>query len=372
MMKNIIFGVLLLCLYSCASHKDAKQNNTQDQFIITSPIVMDTTFIQEYVANIQSIKNVEIRTKVKGFLEKIHVDEGQSVQEGQVLFSVGNSGLREELLKANAQLKSAQAEAKIAEVELKNTQLLVEKKVVSNSELEMVKAKWEAIQAKIEEAQSNISNAQLNLSFTTIRAPFSGKINRIPLKVGSLLEEGSLLTTISDNSAVFAYFSVSEKEYLNFISKDNFSNIPPVTFIMANGKTFVQKGIVETMENEIDKSTGNLAFRARFENPEGILKHGSTGKITVPQKLEKVLLIPQKSTFEVQENLYVYIITSSNTLQLRKINIQMRLGAMYVVSAGLSPSDKILYEGVQLVKEGEVIQTQFKALTDLVYISKIQ
>ncbi|MCU0436555.1 MAG: efflux RND transporter periplasmic adaptor subunit [Raineya sp.] len=371
-MKNIIFGVFLLCLYSCASHKDAKQSNTQDKFIITSPMVIDTTFLQEYIADIQSIKNVEVRAKVKGFLERIYVDEGQSVQEGQILFSVGNSGLREELLKANAQLKSAQAEAKIAEVELKNTQLLLEKRVVSSSELEMAKAKLEAIQAKIEEAQSNITNAQLNLSFTTIRAPFSGKINRIPLKVGSLLEEGSLLTTISDNSAVFAYFNISEKEYLNFISKNDLSKIPQVNLIMANGVLFSQKGIVETMESEIDKSTGNLAFRAKFINPEGVLKHGSTGKITIPQKLQKALLIPQQSTFEVQENLYVYVVSANNTIQSRKIIIQMRLGTMYVVSAGLSSSDKILYEGVQLVKEGEIVQTQFKPMMDLVHISKIQ
>jgi membrane fusion protein (multidrug efflux system) len=222
----------------------------------------------------------------------------------------------------------------------------------------MAQARKEAIEAKIEEARAAISIAQLNLSFTEVKAPFDGVINRIPFKTGSLVSEGDLVTTISNNNEVFAYFNVSEKEFIDIMHNDSTSAMKDVILLMANNQPFRYHGRVETAENEIDKETGNIAFRARFRNPELVLKHGASGKILVREKLRNAMVIPQKTTFEIQDKIYVFIIDSSNIVRMRNITPKLRLPHLYVVEAGLLPEDRILYEGIQQVKEGERITPQ--------------
>lgn len=347
----------LVLLGACTSSSTPKTEAKKTaSFPITSPVVLDTTFVQEYVADIQAIQNVEVRARVKGFLDRIHVDEGQTVQAGQLLFSLSSQEFTAEILKANAQLKSAEADAKIAQVELKNAQSLFDKKIVSSAEVEMAKAKLDAWQARIEEAQSTIATARLNLSFTEVRAPFSGVINRLPLKRGSLIEEGALLTTISNNDEVFAYFHLSESNYLQMMRDKE--NIKEASLLMADGQLFDDKGFVETAESEINKNTGNLAFRARFTNKDRLLKHGASGKILLPKKLTKAMVIPQKSTFEVQENTYVYVVGKDGKVQLRSVEILQRLPQLYVVGKGLTTEDQILFEGIQQVKEGDQIKPE--------------
>jgi membrane fusion protein (multidrug efflux system) len=350
---RLFFIVYIFSVMACSSKKE--ENTSVEKFPVTSPAVMDTVFSKEYVAEIQSVQNVELRARVKGFIEKIHVDEGQSVQAGQVLFTVSSQEFREELLKANAMFKSAVAESKVAEVELKTTKTLVEKNIVSATELEMAEAKSEAIQAKIDEAKSAISSAQLNLSFATIKAPFSGTINRIPNKAGSLIEEGTLLTAISNNKEVFAYFYVSEKEYLEFIKQNDLRRNKNVSLIMADNQMHKFKGTVETTESEVDKNTGTIGFRARFPNPEQFLKHGSTGKVILSSELKDAMIVPQKSTFEIQENTYVYVVDKDNVVHMRSIVPKIRMSNLYVLESGLSVDDKIIYEGIQRVKEGDKV-----------------
>lgn len=341
----------LVCIFSC------KQNGTPasakpESFKVVTPHMLDTVFIKEYVADIHSLRNVEIRTRVKGFIEKIHVDEGKPVRGGQLLFTLGGRELKENVLRAKAVLKSLIAELKVAEVELKNTRLLAEKKVVASTELEMAIARKEAVDAKIEEAKATLAIAHLNLSFAEIRAPFDGVINRIPFKTGSLVDEGELLTTLSNNKEVFAYFNVSEKEFFDFIQKDSRGKMADVSLLMANNEMFPYQGKVETVENEIDKTTGNVAFRARFNNPELILKHGASGKIQVREELKNALVIPQKSTFEIQDKIYVFVVDGSNTIRVRNVIPKLRLTHLYVIDSGLSIQDKVLFEGIQQVKEG--------------------
>ncbi|WP_051359998.1 efflux RND transporter periplasmic adaptor subunit [Adhaeribacter aquaticus] len=357
-------GLCLLLITSCSANKK-EATQVKEKFPITQPLVLDTVYTKEYVAEIQSIQNVEIRAKIPGFIEKIHVDEGKSVQAGQLLFTISNHTYRQNLHKTNAQLKSAIAEAKFAAVELKNTKELVRKNIVSKTELEKAEAKLEAIQAKMEEARSAVATAKLNLEFTQVRAPFSGGINRIPNKSGSLVEEGSLLTTISNNLEVFAYFHVSEKEYLDFIESKEINKNKEVTLVLANNNVFPQPGKIETVEGEIDRSTGNLAFRARFANPQQLLKHGSSGKIRLEIKLANALIIPQKATFDIQDKTFVYVVDHNNIVRLRTIVPKLRLPHLYVVASGLSPQDKILYEGLQRVKEGEKINTEFVPQTTM-------
>jgi RND family efflux transporter MFP subunit len=352
--NGIVSGLFcLVFLGSCSSEKNDK--TPTESFPVAHPVVMDTVFAKEYVAEIQSVQNIELRARVTGFIENIHVDEGQAVLAGQTLFSISNQEFREELLKANALLKSAIAEAKVAEVEVTRTRTLVEKNIVSSSELEMAGAKLEAIQAKIDEAKSAVSSAQLQLSFTEVKAPFSGVINRIPNKRGSLIEEGTLLTTLSDNHEVFAYFNMSEQEYMEFVKREDSKDSKIVSLITADNEPYEVKGTIEVVESEIDKNTGTLAFRARFPNSSQRLKHGSSGKVLLNTQLKHALLVPQKSTFEVQENLYVYVVNKDNVVELRSIVPYLRMPHFYVVASGLTANDNIIYEGIQRVNEGDKI-----------------
>lgn len=345
---------VVLLLESCSSSKAADEPRTE-KFQVIQPSLMDTVYNNEYVAEIQSVQNVEVRARVKGFIERIYVDEGKPVKEGQVLFTLSGRAYREDLAKANAMLKSATAELKSVEVEMKNTKLLVDKNIISKSELEMLQARKDAALAKIDEANSSISVANLNLSYTQVRAPFSGTINRIPNKAGSLVEEGTLLTSITNNREVFAYFHVSEREYLDFVKQKQLGKPQEVSLLLADGSPFPHKGNVETIESEIDQSSGNLAFRARFPNPEEILKHGSNGKIVLEKELKDVLIVPQKSTFEIQDKVFVFVVNDKNIVEQKNIIPKMRLHHYYVLESGLTENDRILYEGMQHVRDGDII-----------------
>lgn len=323
---------------------------------VIHPIVTDTVTTLEYVADIHSLKNVELRARVRGFMERIHVDEGESVQAGQLLFSMGSQEFRQELLKARAAVASAVADAKVAEVELLNARTLVEKNVVSKTELELAQAKWDAAKARVEEAKAHEVSANLQLSFTEIRAPYNGIINRIPNKPGSLVDEGELLTTLSDNLEVFAYFNVSESDYLDLVEHDSETAQQQVELVMANQQVHPFKGVIETVEGEVDKATGNIAFRARFKNPGLTLKHGSTGKIRLIKEIKNAMMIPQKATVEIQDALYVFRVDEQNRIHLQNVKPAMRIPHLYILESGLAPSDRIIFEGVQRVRDGDRIE----------------
>jgi RND family efflux transporter MFP subunit len=350
-----IFGfVLLFGASSCST--EASRVSDVESFPVTSPAILDTIFTREYVAEIQSIQNVELRARVRGYIENIHVDEGQTVKAGQTLFTLSGQEFREEIMRARSVLKSAIAESKAAAVEVKNTKALLERNIVSTTELEMAEAKLEAIEAKIDEARSAISSAKLNLSFTIIKAPFSGTINRIPNKKGSLIEEGTLLTSISNNSEVFAYFYVTEKEYLDFVKENALGKEQQVSLVTADNLPHKYKGKVETTESEIDRNTGTIGFRARFPNPERFLKHGSSGKVILNNELKNAMIIPQKSTFEIQENTYVFVVDKDHVVHLRSVVPKLRMSNIYILESGLSADERIIYEGIQRVRAGDKVK----------------
>lgn len=374
-MKHLLSSILVVSLLLSCKDKDKQEKQVAESFPVTSPIKIDTTLHTDYVAEINAVQNVEIRARVKGYLDKVFIDEGKYVKQGQVLFSINNPELREQAIKAGAILRSTVTEQKAAEIELNNIKRLVEKNVVSNTELEAAKNKVDMMRAKVEEAQSNESFAKIQLTYTQIKAPFNGIVNRIPNKIGSLIEEGTLLTNISNNGEVFAYFDVSEKEYLNYSSnfKDKNQQSNNVTLILANGEEHPFKGRVETTEGEIDPNTGNIAFRARFNNPEKILKHGASGKVRLLKKYKNALIIPQKATFEIQDRMYVYVIDNNNRVKTKAITSNHRMQHFYIVDTGLDEGDKIIYEGIQNVKDGMTVKPLFMEMNsiskDLTYVN---
>lgn len=348
-------GVLFL-LASCA---DREENRAVTEiYPVTSPIHMDTNTFIEYVADIAAVKNIEIRAKATGYLEKVHVDEGAYVKQGQLLFSINNREYSESLAKDRALLKIARAEAKNAELELEGTKKLLEKDVISKTEYEFARNRLSIAKAKVEEMLAQEAHGKQMLSYTEIRAPFNGTISRLPSKIGSLIEEGTLLTTLSQNDEIFAYFNVSEKEYLEFMSKITKGNEQDrkVQLVMANGKLHQSDGLIEMMDGEIDAETGNLAIRARFSNKDMLLKHGASGKIRMEQDFQNALVIPQKSTFEIQDRVYVYVMDNKGKVKARQVEIRTRIPHLYILSKGVTEKEVILYEGIQSVSDGMTIK----------------
>ena len=341
---------VLLCNASCKSEKEEKEEVTK--YTVTSPLRMDTSFVKEYVSQIRSVRNIELRAQEKGYLQNIYVDEGQYVHAGQLLFRIMPKLYEAELLKA-------QAEAKEAEIELQNTRTLVSKNIVSKNEQAVA-------QAKLDHARAEISLAKLHLSFTQIRAPFSGTIDRIPKKLGSLIEEGELLTSLSDNSQVFVYFNVSEPEYLNYKTNVEGRAGDEVRLLLANGEELSVRGKVELIESEFNSETGNIAFRARFPNPNNLLKNGETGKVLMNVPLRNAMIIPQKATYEIQDKKYVFVVDRNNVVKSRPITIRGEMPDMYVVTDGIADGEKILLEGVQKVKEDDKIRYAYVAPQEVI------
>jgi RND family efflux transporter MFP subunit len=377
-MKHLLSSILVVSLLMSCKDKDKQEKPVAESFPVTSPIKIDTSLHTDYVAEINAIQNVEIRARVKGYLDKIYIDEGKYVKQGQVLFSIYNPELKEQAIKAGAVLRSAITEQKAAEIDLNNIKRLVEKNVVSMTEMDAAKNKVDMMKAKVEEAQSNESFAKIQLTYTQIKAPFNGIVNRLPNKIGSLIEEGTLLTNLSNNGEVFAYFDVSEKEYLNYVSnfKDKSQQSNSVSLILANGQQHPYKGKVETTEGEIDPNTGNIAFRARFSNPDKILKHGASGRVRLLKRYENALIIPQKATFEVQDRMYVYVLDNNNKVKTKAITSNHRMQHFYIVDKGLDEDDKIIYEGVQNLRDGMTVKPTFMEMNsiskDLSYTKKTQ
>lgn len=358
--NGIIVPLLGIALTACSLNSQENKTAELPRMPVTEVVAKDTVLHQAYVADIEAVKNVEIRNRVTGFLDKILVDEGQYVKAGQTLFILNAKEYQTEVTKAKAMLSNAIASAKTAEVELQRVKVLVDKKVVTASELDLAKAQLAAQQAKIEEARSVLTDAETRLSYTAIRAPFSGIINRIPYKAGSLLEEGSLLTTVSDISAVYTYFHISEDEYLNYLNakKANKSHSNTVELVLANGTVYNHEGVIETIASEFDENTGSIAFRAKFPNPDNMLKHGATGKVNLETSVEKALMLPQKAVFEIQDKNYVYVVDQQNKVRMKSFVPKTRLAHFYIVQSGLEPGERIVYEGVQNLRDGMEIVPQ--------------
>lgn len=339
-----IFPVFVVLFVTSCNHK-RHEKEEEVKFLATSPIKKDTTLHREYVCQIHSIQHIELRALEKGYLQNIYVDEGQYVREGQLMFQIMP-------LVYQAELQKAEAEVSFAEIEYKNTKNLADSNIVAPTELALAKA-------KLQKAKAELNLAQTHLLFTKIKAPFSGIMDHFYVRLGSLVDEGDLLTTLSDNSKMWVYFNVPEAEYLNYKMQTKKDSLMKVNLIMANQQAFKYPGVVKTIEADFNNETGNIAFRATFPNPDGLLRHGETGNVQVASPFKNALIIPQKATFEVLEKKFVYVIDKDNTVKSREITIAAELPHIFIVGSGLKETDKILLEGLRQVHENEKIEYTF-------------
>lgn len=348
----MLIGMLASILVSSCHHEEAAHEHEHEhaekeaQLIVTSPLKRDTVVTREYVCQIHSCRNIEVRALERGYLESISVKEGQRVKEGEPMFKIMP-------LVYQAELKRAEAEAQAAKVDYENTKRLAENKVVSETELALAKAKWDKMLAEV-------NLAQAHLGFTDIHAPFPGLMDKLHLRPGSLVDEGDLLTTLSDNSEMWVYFNVPEGEYLDYASEVQPDERKIVSLVMANGKVFKQPGRVNVIEAEFNNQTGTIPFRADFPNPDSLLRHGETGNIQMKKMVRGALLIPQKATFEILDHHYVFIVGKDDILVQQRIHISEEIEDLFIVSEGLTEKDKIVLEGLRQAKTGAKAEYEFE------------
>lgn len=336
--------VAALSMFGC--HRENHVAEEEGKFLATTPVRKDTELTKEYVAQIRAIQHIELRALEKGYLQKVFVDEGQHIAAGAKMFQILP-------LIYQAEVQKAQAEADLTEIELKNTKLLADKNVVSPNELSLSNAKFN-------KAKAEVALASTHKSLTEIRAPFDGIMGRFNVRLGSLVSEGDLLTTLSDNRNIWVYFNVSEAEYLKYKQQNQTNEPTPVKLVMANGEVFDQPGKVETIEADFNNGTGNLAFRATFPNPKGLLRHGETGKVVMTTPVSNALVIPQKATFDVLDKKFVYVVDEKNVVHQRPITVVAELPHVFLVDSGLDEKDKVLVDGLRKVHDGATVAIDFQ------------
>lgn len=361
MKKIVLFWSLLALILqtSCESEKKGEVHEAI-KYVATKPIIMDTLTTKEYVCQVNSIQHIELRAFEKGYLQEIFVDEGQSVKKGQMMFQIMPMLYQAEQHKSKAELQTQEAEVDFAEIEYKNTKSLADSNIVSKNELALALAKLNQAKAKMDQAKAQLELAEVHLKFTEIRAPFDGIIDRFQVRLGSLLDEGDLMTTLSNNSKMWVYFNVPEVEYLDYKNNLTDNHSTKVKLKMANNELFEYPGIVETIEADFNNETGNIAFRATFPNSKGLLRHGETGNILMAIPLKNAIVIPQKATFEILEKRYVFVVGKDDIVKQVEIGVAAEMPDLYVIKKGLTGGEQILLEGIRKVKDGEKIGYTFE------------
>ncbi|MDG3005735.1 efflux RND transporter periplasmic adaptor subunit [Paludisphaera mucosa] len=328
-----------------ATHEEAVHHE-EHKIVVTSPQARDVTITEGYVCQIHSQRHINVCALDGGYLEEIFVKEGQAVKKGDLMFKIVP-------VLYQAKLEAEKAEADLAQLEYNNTKMLSDSKVVSQNEVLL-------LQAKLAKAQAKASLARAELNFTNVRAPFDGIIDRLHEQLGSLIKEGDILTTLSDNSVMWVYFNVPEAQYLDYMAALNqHREDPKLELMLAGDRKFPQVGKIGAIEAKFNNETGNIAFRADFPNPDRLLRHGQTGTVLLSRVSKDVTVIPQRATFEILAKRYVYVVGEDGKAHQREISIQNEMDDIFVVNKGVKAGEKIVLEGIRQVHDGEEVHYEF-------------
>lgn len=334
------------------SHNESAHGGAEHshKILVTRPIKRDVVSTQPYVCQIHSCKHIEVRALEGGYLQEIKVKEGQAVKKGELMFQILS-------VLYQARLDSEIAEANRIEIELKNAESLMQKGIVSPQEIAIK-------QAELAKAHAKVALAKAELNFTSITAPFDGIVDRQREQLGSLIEEGDVLTTFSDNSTMWVYFNVPEKRYLEYkqqldMDAGNAEHLT-IELKLANGQIFPCQGKIGAIEADFNNTTGNISFRADFDNPARLLRNGQTGTILIHTTLENVLVIPQRATFEILDKRYAFVVDKEGVVHQRDITIANVQDDIFVVDKGLEESDQLILEGIRQVRDGDKIEYDFR------------
>lgn len=363
-----IAATVLFFMASCGN-KTAKQeagNMPPQAYPVFKVITQTTTLTTVYPATLQGEQNIEIRPKIDGYIEQIYVDEGAAVKKGQLLFRINAPQYQQDVNTASAAINSAEADVSAAELQVKKTKTLVDQDIISKYELESAEYTLQARKAVLAQTKATLANAKTNLGYTTVTSPVNGVVGSIPYRLGSLVNSNTTmpLTTVSNISNVFAYFSLNEKQLLNF-SREYKGNtleaklkqLPAVTLLLSDGTEYPEKGYVETIGGLINTATGSASFRATFPNPVGLLRSGASATVQIPVTVQDAILIPQRSTYELQGKRFVYLVNNSNKVISTEIEVMnIAAGQYFVVTNGLKPGDTVVYESTGVLQDSTTIK----------------
>ncbi|ANI87865.1 efflux transporter periplasmic adaptor subunit [Arachidicoccus ginsenosidimutans] len=362
-MKKLIPVSFIICmLVSCSSNlKQRKKSVTPTDYPVLTLTPRNATTYTDYPATVQGEQVVEIRPKVDGYLENILIPEGATVHQGELLFQISNPQFEQDKITAEAAIKSAEANVAAARMNVEKVKPLVEKDIVSKYELDAAQYTLQSQQASLAQARASLANAETNIGYTQIRSPHDGVIGLIPYKIGALVSSttASPLTTLSSAGNVFAYYTMTEKQLLDFYKlmpgktiSDKLQHIPPVSLILANGSEYQHKGKLEPASGLISTSTGTANFKATFPNPEGLIPSGASATVRVPRYFDSALIIPQSATFQIQDKIVTYVLNDSSKVVTKTIGVSPTMdGQFYIVTEGLKVGDKIVL-GATNLKDG--------------------
>ena len=341
-------------LASCSGNQ-GQQMQMPAPSIATIPLAPESADLQStFPATIKGKTDIDIRPQVTGFITKVHVDEGQRVRKGQVLFTLDQVQFQAAVDQAKAAVNSAQTAVNTAKITADSKKALLDKNIISQFEYQLAENSLQQANAQLATAKAALVNAQKNLAYTTVTSPSDGVVGQIPNREGSLASPSSAqpLTTVSDNSQVYAYFSLTENDLLNMAGASKsvdaaIKEMPAVKLKLSDGTIYPLEGKVATVSGVIDNNTGSSSVRALFANPEGVLRSGATGQIILPNLKDGVIVIPQKATFELQDKRFAYVVNDSNKVVSTPITVEnISDGKTFVVTSGLKAGDRIAVEGV--------------------------
>lgn len=377
---GLLYSFIVLSVWSACSTSQAKTDAPPPASLpVIKAVALPATTFQDFPASVEGTRDVEIRPQVDGYLTNISVDEGAYVRKGQTLFTIDRRPYVEQLNNATANLQAATAALESAQINVDKLKPLLSNNVVSDVQLKSAEASYNSAKANVAQAQAQVEAARINLGFTNITAPGDGYVGSIPFKTGSLVSRGmaGALTTISEVKNMRVYFSLSETDFLKFKEKypgnsvaEKVKGMPAVELILADGSVYPEKGKVEIVEGQFDKTIGAISLRASFPNAQGVLRSGSTGKVRVPTLHASALVIPQEATFELQDKVFVYTVADSNKIVTKSLAISGKTSNYYFVTDGVKVGDKIVLSSQSTLmmgglKDGVVIHPQMVSIDSL-------
>jgi len=367
-LRRFSLGILsLLFLIACGNKQDDKkeaQEAPEYETMVVSE--KDTELRTTFPATIKGKEDVEIRPRIDGFIDAIYIDEGSVVRKGQILFKINSPSTEQNVTTAQASVASAEAALQTAELNVKRIRPLAEEGIVSQTQLETYENTYKSSQATLNQARATLKNALETRKWTEVSSPVNGVIGTVSFRLGSLVNSNNILTTVANIGNVYAYFSMNEKDLISFLDgvegknqAEKIKNTPPVNFTLSNGEKYSEEGKIETITGIINVTTGTANFRAEFANPNGILRSGTSGRISIPKQVKNAIVIPQKATKTLQNKILVYVVDNESTTNQTVVSVVPTPdGQNYIVTEGLKAGDRIVSNGMQTIQDKMKIKTK--------------
>ena len=372
-MKNKVLAIIFsaIALASCNQNKTQTAAQKENYYETMEVTLSDRTLTTGYSAAISGVQTVEIRPQVSGMITDILIEEGESVTKGQVLFVIDQTPYKAAYEIAVANVKSAEAALSTAKLILDSNKNLYEQDVVSEFDLMTAQNDLTEAEARLALCKAEEVNASNNLSYTEVRSPVNGVASMIPYRVGALVNSNIAqpLVTVSDDSRVYAYFSMAENQMLDMVQQYGSLNsairqMPEVELIMSNGEKYEYTGKINAISGTISESTGAVSIRAVFNNRNHLLRNGGSGTIIIPMTLQNCMVIPQSATYELQDRVFVYKVVDGKASSTEIHIAPQNNGVEYIVTDGLEVGDIIVAEGAGLIKEGTPIKSKNELLNE--------